>query len=177
MISYVYQLPFGHGRSFGAGWHPVMDAVAGGWQVNGITRLQSGLPLQISASNTAGIFNAVTRPNNSGKGAIDDPSMGRWFNTQVFSQPAAFTLGNYARMSPDIRSDFSQDWDLSVFKEFPIRALSEEARVQVRAEFFNAFNQVVFAAPNTVVTSLLVGTVSSQGNSPRNIQLALKVYF
>ncbi len=44
--SAIYELPFGRGRQFGKDWHPVIDAVLGGWQIQGIYEWQSGEPLQ-----------------------------------------------------------------------------------------------------------------------------------
>jgi hypothetical protein len=61
VMSALYELPFGRGRRFGASAPVLVDAVLGGWQVNGILTIQSGTPLTISASNTAGLFNPVTR--------------------------------------------------------------------------------------------------------------------
>lgn len=64
--------------------------------------------------------------------------------------------------------------DLSLFKEFLPR---ENIRVQFRTEFFNAFNRVQFSGPNTSVTSTSFGVISSQANSPRQIQFGLKILF
>jgi hypothetical protein len=54
VISYLYELPFGHGRRFASGASTFVNALIGGWQFNGITTLQSGTPLSITATNTAG---------------------------------------------------------------------------------------------------------------------------
>ena len=66
VISYLYELPFGRNRRFASGASPLVNAIIGGWQFNGITTLQSGTPLSITANNTAGIFGARTQPNNNG---------------------------------------------------------------------------------------------------------------
>lgn len=49
-------------------------------------------------------------------------------------------------------------------------------RLQIRADVFNLFNRTQFGAPNGTVTSAAFGTVSSQANSPREIQLGVKFY-
>ncbi|MCX6627517.1 MAG: hypothetical protein NTW28_07810, partial [Candidatus Solibacter sp.] len=49
VVSYVYDLPFGKGKPFLGGLHGVADKLISGWGFNGITSLQSGYPLQITA--------------------------------------------------------------------------------------------------------------------------------
>ena len=176
VFSYIYELPFGRGRRFGAGVAGWLNWLLGGWQVNGITSFQTGTPLSLSASNTAGLFNPKTRANNNGRsgklrGKVDQ-RLDRYFDTSVFSQPPPFTFGNVGERLPDIRSDGIRNWDLSLFKEF---APSERMRVQFRTEFLNAFNTPRFGGPNTSVTSSSFGFISSQGNSPRQTQFGLKL--
>jgi hypothetical protein len=178
VASYIYELPFGKGRHFGSSWNGVTNAVLGGWQVNGFTTFQSGTPLSISANNVAGLFNSRGLANNNGTSAKLDGDIHdrllRYFDTSVFSQPAAFTFGNTQPSSPDLRSPAIRNWDLSIFKEFDI---TEKLRLQFRTEAFNAFNTVRFGSPNTTVTSNQFGQISSQANSPRQIQFGLKLMF
>jgi len=49
--------------------------------------------------------------------------------------------------------------------------------VQFRAEAFNAFNRAQFGVPNTSINSTAFGVISSQQNSPRNLQLGLRALF
>ncbi|MBI3471504.1 MAG: hypothetical protein HY013_09120 [Candidatus Solibacter usitatus] len=176
LMSYVYELPFGRGRRFGTDVSKWTNLLLGGWQLNGITNYQTGTPLGISASNRSGLFNPAFYANNNGKsgklsGRIQD-RLTRYFDTTVFSQPDAFTLGNLGPRLADIRDDSVRNWDISVFKEFfPI----ERLRVQFRAEALNSFNRVRFSGPNTSVTSSSFGEVSSQSNAPRQIQFGLKL--
>jgi hypothetical protein len=176
VVSYLWELPFGRGRRFGGNWSGALNAILGGWQFNGITVLQSGTPLGISASNTAGIFNTVTRPNWTGKsarldGKVED-RLGGYFDKTQFSQPAPFTFGNMGPTSPELRAPGVNNTDLSVFKTFNPRA---NLRLQLRLEALNAFNRVQFGAPNTSVTSASFGVISTQANDPRQLQLGLKV--
>ncbi|MGH7248972.1 MAG: TonB-dependent receptor, partial [Pseudomonadota bacterium] len=69
VLSSVYQLPVGRGRKLGAGWNPFVDAVLGGWQVNGLLALQTGFPLGITTQNTSNAGNESLRPNNNGHSA------------------------------------------------------------------------------------------------------------
>ncbi len=176
VMSYIYELPFGRGRHFGGNVSGAMNWILGGWQLNGITMFQTGTPLSLSASNTAGLYNVKTRANNNGTsgkltGSVDS-RLSRYFNTSVFSQPSPFTFGNVGERLPDIRNDGVRNFDLSLFKEF---APVERLRVQFRAEFLNAFNTPRFGSPNTTVTSSSFGVISSQANSPRQTQFGLKL--
>jgi hypothetical protein len=176
VMGLVYELPFGRGRRFGGAVSRPLDFLLGGWQFNGIISFQSGAPLAISANNTAGLLNPATRPNNNGKsGKLDGPVHSRlnaYFDRSVFSQPAPFTFGNLGTRLPDIRNDGIRNFDLSGFKEFRI---TEKLRTQFRAEFLNAFNTPRFGGPNTSVTSSSFGVITSQANTPRQIQFALKL--
>jgi hypothetical protein len=178
--SFIYELPFGRGRRIGAKWNKWANAVFGMWQFNGITLYQMGTPLTISANNVAGIFNPRGLANNNGKSAMLSGDiherLTRYFDTSVYSQPAAFTFGNTQPSSPDLRSPGVRNWDLSIFKEFRVWGW-ELAKLQFRVEAFNAFNTVRFGSPNTSVTSNQFGQISTQANSPRQMQFGLKLLF
>ncbi len=176
VMGYVYELPFGRNRRFGADWSKWLDLAIGQWQFNGITTFQTGTPISISVSNTAGIYNPTLRANNNGKSArLSGPvhqRLNRYFDTSVFSQPAPFTFGNVSPRVPDVRVDGIRSHDLSLFKDFRIL---ERLRAQFRGEFLNAFNTPRFGGPNTSVTSSSYGVISSQANAPRQIQFGLKL--
>lgn len=178
--SFVYDLPFGAGKRFGKGWHPAVNWIAGGWQFNGIATFQSGVPIIISqGANTAGIFNPSTRPNWNGSDANLNGSkadkLAQWFSRSAFSITPAFQFGNAPRVMPNLRMDGEKNFDLSLFKNNYFN--EGKWNVQFRAEFFNAFNRVRFGGPNGTVDNAAFGTVSGQGNGPRQIQLALKLIF
>ena len=176
VISYLYELPFGRNRRFASGASTFVNAIIGGWQFNGITTLQSGTPLSITANNTAGIFGARTQPNNNGNdprlsGPVED-RLNRYFDTAVYSQPAAFTFGNEPVFSPVLRTPPVRNFDLSFFKNFEVRS---GITAQFRVEALNAFNTVQFSGPNTSVTSTSFGVITGQANGPRQLQFGLKV--
>jgi hypothetical protein len=176
VFSYLYELPFGRGRKFGANVSRFIDALIGGWQVNGITSFMSGNPLSISANNTAGLFNPLTRPDSNGKsgklsGRVDE-RLGGYFDTSAFSQPAPFTFGDVNATLPDIRNDGVRNFDLSLFKVF---RPAERMSVQFRVEALNAFNTPRFGSPNTTLNSTAFGVISTQANSPRQLQFGLKL--
>ena len=171
----TYELPFGKGKKFGSTWKGFTNAVLGQWQVNGIVTLSSGQPLQmLTTGNTSFSFGGGQRPDSTGKDArLDTPTLDRWFDTAAFRLPAQYTFGNVGRMHPNLRADFVEMLDLSVFKRFNV--FSERVGLEFRAESFNAFNHPVFAAPNTTVGNAQFGRVTGMANAPRQTQLALKL--
>ncbi|MEK7407589.1 MAG: TonB-dependent receptor [Acidobacteriota bacterium] len=176
VMSWVYELPFGPGRPWGGDAPRALQWLAGGWQFNGIATLQSGAPVAITASNTAGIFNPRTSANNNGSsGRLPGPAqprLQRWLDTSVFSQPEPFRFGTAGTRIADIRAHGVSNFDLSLFKEF--RPL-EKLRTQFRLEALNAFNRPQFSGPNASVTSTSFGQVTGQANAPRQLQFGLKL--
>ena len=177
-LSYVYELPFGRGRRFGTGWKRLTNSLLGGWQINGITAFQTGLPLAITAQNNSGAGNAAERPNNKGQSAKLDGAvetrLNKYFDTSVFSAPAPFTFGNTGRVLPDVRTPGPRNFDCSLFKNF---AIHERLSAQFRAEAFNVRNSPQFGRPNSNQNNNQFGVISSQANSPRQLQFGLKLLF
>lgn len=172
VANFTYALPFGRGKAMGAHWGRALDAVAGGWQVNGLVTVQGGLPLAFTL-NSANPFGG-TRPNSTGaSAALDSRTITRWFDTTAFTQPPAYSLGNLARTLSDVRGYNTRNADLSVFKVF---AITEKLRLQFRGEAFNAFNRTRFNNPTTAFGNPNFGRITSTGD-PRQMQLALKLNF
>ena len=103
----------------------------------------------------------------------------RNFNTDVFQAPAVGTLGNAGRTV--LRGPGTENWDLSFFKNFPIR---EPFRLQFRMEMYNAFNHTQFSAFDTTArfdaTGKQVNSTLGQftaSRTPRQIQLAVRFTF
>ena len=170
----TYSLPFGRGHAVGAQWSKPLDWIAGGWQINGIAVFQTGTPLSIGL-HSANPFGG-SRPNSTGQSAdlpSDQRSIDKWFNTTAFTQPPAYSLGNIARTLPDVRGYNTKNFDLSLFK---VLAFNESWKMQIRGEFFNAFNRTRFGNPNTSFGSPNFGRITWAGD-PRIIQLALKLNF
>ena len=80
-------------------------------------------------------------------------------------------------MLPNVRAPGTNMANLSLFKEVPLNKLREGARIEFRAEAFNAFNHPQFGDINATVNTGNFGAVQSQANIPREIQLALKFYW
>lgn len=181
VISYIYELPFGRNRKFLNNLPAWADTIVKGWQANGITTLQTGLPLIIGGvTNNTNIYTSSQRANNNGKSAYIDHSgqttdqkMAKWFDYTVFSQPQAFTLGNLSRTLPDVRAPGTNITDLALFKNTYFGP-EQRYNFQLRAEAFSAFNHFNLGGPNTSISSGSVGTITS-GSGTRSIQLAAKL--
>jgi hypothetical protein len=182
--SLVYQLPFGKGRMFGSNMNRILDAVAGGWELNTIVTAQTGTPLDVTYSPSTS--NDVTgpiadyrgvaelRPNVSGSAASQSTSqmINTYFAGYTFTTPAATNpFGNLGRDS--FRAPGLTQWDLAVNKSF---RLFENKSLQFRSEFFNALNHTNFGLPTAVTTSSAFGTIRSTYPS-RQIQFGLKLLF
>jgi hypothetical protein len=177
--SIVYELPFGKGRRFLKGMPRYANALVTGWQANGILTFSTGTPIVLNAAvNQTGIFTMNERPNNNGQSAsVSNQSIGQWFNTSVFSQPAAFTIGTAGRTLPDVRNPGVTDADLSLFKN---NYFGKENRYnfQFRIEAFNALNHTQFGTANAnIQNGASFGTITSTGVSARQVQLAAKFVF
>ncbi len=98
----------------------------------------------------------------------------QYFDISAYSVPPAFTYGNSSPTSPNLRAPGIANYDMSLFKSF---TLTERIRAQLRFEAFNLFNRVQFAAPGTQAGSTSFGIISAQQNTPRELQVALKILF
>ena len=183
VISWNYELPFGHGKRFASNSNPVLNAVIGGWQVNSIERYQSGTPISVGGGGNIPLFGGGNRPNwISNKVRSDvamssfDPAKDVYLNINAFSQPAAYTFGNAPKRLPNVRRPALYNEDFSAFKRFSLGA--ETRYLEFRGELFNVFNRVVFGGPAANINSpSTFGTIGSQANDPRVVQFALKLVF
>jgi hypothetical protein len=181
VVSYTYDLPFGRGRPVLGSATGVVDKLISGWALNGIYTAQSGAPISLStAVNLTNSFGGGSRPDSVGRSAKKEGStqsrLSQWFDTSAFVAPPAYRFGNVSRTLPDVRADGVNNWDLSVFKNTTFGP-GERFNVQYRAEFFNLFNRTQFGLPGTSLGTPQFGVVSSIGNEPRLIQMALKFMF
>jgi hypothetical protein len=175
VASYLYALPFGRGQQFVIR-NPVADAILGNWQINGITTLHSGLPftpeLGFSSANTGD-----GRPNRIGNGNLpaDQRSINNWFDKSAFVAAPFYQFGNAGR--DILEGPGAVNFDLSIFKNFPVPAFGENGTVQFRGELFNAFNHPQFGQPNNRVDLSQGGTITSLSNNMRIVQFGLKILF
>jgi hypothetical protein len=167
-------LPVGRGRAFAAHLPPALDALVGGWQMNGILRLYDGRPFTpiVSTANAQAGF--ATRPDRLRSGRLDDPTIVRWFDPSAFAGvPASeFRFGNSGRNI--LIGPGAVVVDASLIKSFALG--KEDQRLQLRAEFFNLPNSANFGQPDARIDQPTAGLISSAGPG-RQIQFALKYSF
>lgn len=182
VISYVYDIPVGRGRTYLSNASKLADYTIGGWGLQGITTLQSGLPLGfVTNVNLTNSFGGGSRPNyTAGCSKTVTGSavskLNNWFNTSCFTQPDAFTFGNEPRNDAQLRAPGIADWDTAAVKSFTI-SKAREMNVQFRAEVFNLFNRVQFGYPGLTQGASNFGIVNSQYNLPRIFQFALRMNY
>ncbi|MGO9168686.1 MAG: TonB-dependent receptor domain-containing protein, partial [Candidatus Sulfotelmatobacter sp.] len=205
VLSYAYDLPFGKNKAFGGNASGVWNQIIGNWQVAGITIATTGnwytptdIATNLSTSDGGGYVFSAARPDVVGNPNGHPCVPGTLFNTCAFATNTVIgSFGNAGRNI--IQGPGVQNWDISLFKIFPI---SEQKRLEFRAEFFNAFNHYdpEFDNPGSFNTNIATqhgldetaaqtGCSNGSPNSncafgfaqaahdPRFIQFALKFYF
>jgi hypothetical protein len=191
VVNFVVDLPFGEGRRFGGGATGIAGKLMSGWSLNGVTTIQSGFPLSLTATPNLigsgyGLRPSVDPNCDKGVDGSAQDRLNRWFNTACFSVPnaavstnpqARWQLGNEPRVDPDLRGHYMHNWNFAVTKTTPLHG---RVNLTLRAEAFNLFNRTQFGAPNTQVTTAAqsnLGRVTTQLGQPRLIQLAFRLTF
>ncbi len=174
-LSYIWELPFGKGKPrLNEGRLPAV--ILGDWELAGITTFQSGRPFSAyygSSANFSGTSNGANggmgfdRPNQTGDPVLRDPDPRLWFDPGAFTPPDN-TFGDVGRNT--LRGAGTQNFDIALYKNVK---LGEHKIIQLRVEFFNAFNTPHFFLPVNDLTSANAGRVLG-ANDSRQIQFGLK---
>jgi hypothetical protein len=214
-LSYTYELPVGPGKKY-LSRGGVVGRVTGGWSVSGIQQYQSGRPIHIEYDSVGAgnpFFAAGDgysfRPNIVPGQPLKNPAYnsscsgpilqatGRtpcqfYINPAAFSSPTVGTFGNAPNFLSSLRAPSYLDEDLSVSKRTKI---TDRVDLQFQANFFNAFNRVVFsdggdpttyiqnfAPPDLTAASLansttVFGIMTAQQNAARIIQFGMRLEF
>ena len=185
-MSYIYELPFGRGRTFGKNWGATLNSILGGWEFSGIGTFQTGQPIFVQLSPSSQNSNTgSTRDRPDRAFSLDDnvivttvkPVIQSRTDKTVYLDPAAFsvpargTFGNYPRNY--FSGPGTNNWDLMLGKNFRREAVD----VQFRAEFYNAFNHPSLNQPNRYVDTKSFGTITSTLLQNRQIQFGLKITY
>jgi hypothetical protein len=182
VISAVYELPFGRGKTFAANLEGFANGLISGWSVNSIVLVQSGFPftpqLSYNPSNNGDTRNPVrpfANPNFVGPAITGNPN--QWFNPAAFL-PVPANSGFYGNLGRDtFIGPGLATWDFSAVKD---TRLKERLSLQFRAEIFNLLNRANFNTPNLIVftpsgVSGTAGAITSTSTTARQVQFALKL--
>jgi hypothetical protein len=185
---FVYDLPFGHGRTWGDQMNKFLDLAVGGWKVSGSVLAYSGFPITINGpGNTNTNTYGQARANHYRTLKIRNRSAANWWGTDPSAIPcssggdngvcaygasAPLTFGSAAINSE--RAPGYRQVDTSIFKDFHI---VKEHTVGFRADFFNAFNLVSYQNPDNNVTDGNFGQITSVRSPQRQIQLSAHYTF
>lgn len=184
----VYLLPFGAGRRFNPG-NMAARTLVRDWSLSAIATYNSGAPLSITANGcSSGNILGTCFPNLNpaytgdvringiyGDGSVLGSVPTAYLAKAAFVSPAPYTVGNaprtaaYGLFAPRI-----MDLDISLRREFPIR---ERIKLAIQADAFNITNSVFFGAPGLNIDSANFGTVTTQANQPRKLQLNARISF
>jgi len=184
VFSHIWEIPWLRGASGPKGW------ILGGWAINGIVQLTSGLPVTVSQNgdslNTGP--SSFSRPHVATGGKIDrvweNRTIDRWFDTSAFVRSKCdgcagegIYLGpkGYGNAGVSLFDAPGQKtWDFACFKEF---VPHEGHRIQFRFEAFNFLNTPQFSAPSRALGAADLGRIGGTISNNREMQLGLKYVF
>jgi hypothetical protein len=177
LTGFTWEVPGGQRWTSGAA-----KALLAGWNVSGMLRYESGRPLNILMDNNLSglLFSGQKRPNRvAGVDAVAagsnfDPLTQNYFNKNAWTDPGPLQFGNAPRRDGTVRSFPVYSEDFSVFK---VVSLRDPMRMKLEAQAGNLFNRTLFCDPNTNWSQASFGTVNTQCNQPRSVQLALRLDF
>jgi hypothetical protein len=185
-FSYVYDLPFGKGRKWLTSGGAA-DAVLGGWSLGAVHTYASGTPINIGTTVSFPIFAGANRPTITTyegwraayQGDRFDPfaTGARYINRDAFPAQPTDRFGNMTRYNPSFRFLPNLSENVSLQKRFNIGG--DRVYAQLRGEAFNLFNRTQWGPVGGAQTlqDPNFGIWQNQINTPRRLQVALKLYF
>ncbi len=191
VVTHVWDLPLGRNLH-----NPLLHTLATGWSLAGISSYRSGFPVTLDAGARfgiqpialTGVTGGVMRVDAAGPfsfnpepaGSAGSPA-GLNKNTQPISLYAASIglsqplLGNFGTLGRNtLRLNPAPDFDWSVFKN---TSLGERVKLELRGEFYNLFNNVVFQDVTRNLTSTAFGQYSTVAFDSRRVQIGARVQF
>jgi hypothetical protein len=189
--SVIYDLPYGRGRRFGSGAPYIADAVLGGWQVTLINTMTSGLPTNLTYTNSTSNGTNVTdlytyRPNVVGNPVAPASNRAKTNTALTGYLVKALGAGQPGVIAPAGPSPFGNaqrnmvvgpaffQTDMGLHKDFGL--WNEASKFEFRAEAFNILNKVNYQAPDGNVTNGTFGNITAAFPA-RQLQLAAKLIF
>jgi len=192
-IGLSYELPFGKGRKFGSNWHPIIDALLGGWEFQYLGNYRSGMPLGFPGTGIPNFNEATNRAvfeNPRGEplmvhfdeskfdlSNVSTPGFAahKIINTKIVRDTRRYELGNAAFRVSQARGFPYYTEDMGLHKNFTV---AEKYRFQIRWEMLNALNRHRFSTIETHPASPLFGQVTGvDGGFYRTMQLGARLDF
>jgi hypothetical protein len=188
-LSYIYELPFGQGRShFTTG---ALSHVLGGWRLSGTGGFRTGRPFTLRAGNNdtalggsrgGGLISAFADCLRDGSLSGNERTIDRWFDPTAYATPTALNpttglvearLGNCGRNT--LRGPNLTNFDMALARTF--NYFGEGRSLEIRWEMFNMFNTTQFALPERNINSGSVGRITALAGDPRLMQFAARFTF
>jgi len=149
------------------------------WHFSTIYQVQSGMPFTISVFGDTANSGTVLGENPIRANATGQPIFGpgthtaaEWFNPLAFAAPPAFAFGDVGRNS--VYGPPLQSLDFALARFF---SLTERAKLQFRAEAFNALNKANLGTPNRFVNTPQFGTITMAMTPGRELQVSARLSF
>lgn len=184
VISGNWDLPFGKGKALLGNIGRFGDALIGGWSANWVYSYYSGQPqvigCTIPTTEGLGCNSLKVAGANPYQDTRDAQGYKVIWNAAAFTNPPRATAIGQTDLSPlgggrtQLSGPPQRGVDFSMFKNF---RMTERIRTEFRAEFFNLTNTASFNIPTSNFQSAVFGRLDTQRNNPRQVQLALKLYF
>lgn len=180
ITSLVYDLPFGHGRTFGQNLNPMMEAILGGWQLSGVNTIQAGTPFdltytpnsaQLASTQIVANYRGVNlyRPNRlagvpltqgrsvpvyATQGSVTTVKAIQYINYNAVALPAVDNA-NGAVQPPFGNMSRNPGRTPPLYQtDFDFNKLfntpKEGLQIEFRSEFYNIFNHTNLYLPSTV---------------------------
>ena len=186
LSTFLYEMPFGSGKTFLNGSNGFMNRLVGGWQLAGVLMFQTGPFMTVTASGAdpSGTgFPSLVGDNRADVVAGSNPTAGQslsqWVNPAAFAIPAD-NIGHFGTSGVGyVQGPGTQAISLSLFKAVPIR---ESVRLQIGASVANLFNHPNYDAPanlnlGTSGFAQITNLQTAEGSGPRAIQLSARFNF
>lgn len=186
VANYIYELPGPKELT------SLRGELLGGWSLSGVVTIQAGHFMTVTYENGPSVYGIVNdRASLSGtctpgqyavSGGVSS-HLNDYINPSCFTAPAVFSADDPAALGFGnsgigiLQGPGQNNWDMAIIKRFPLRWPREDASLEFRSEFFNAFNHPQFADPNPNFGTPTFGQITNTSVAPRLMQFALKLNF
>jgi len=174
-----YDLPVGKGQALNLSG--VTNAVLGGWTVNAIGYLSTGVPIASPSSGIGQGYFGQRSDLNCDPSSGAPHTVAAWFNPTCFSVPASpFAPGTAPAYLDHVRTRGARDLDLSIFKTF---MFGETKALRFDVSAYNISNTPQYGYPSVPSITgvqqqqLQFGLITNTINTPRQFQFGARFTF